>query len=131
MRALIPLYVSCIYNLCKSSVTSFSFSYLTNPAKLGCKNWPNDHYVSGEIRRMLFWLVVVKELNSKWALTLKQYRLLLYHQAIKQCITCEQNRFICTGPLTQEQCDIECCYITAIYHWAIRHADCSVMYCCW
>ncbi len=30
-------------------------------------------------------------------------------------ITYEQNRFICTGPHTLEQCDTECCYITAIY----------------
>ncbi len=43
---------------------------------------------------------------TKWALTLTQYRLLLYHQAIKQYITYEQNKFICTGPLILEQCDI-------------------------
>ncbi len=65
------------------------------------------------------------------ALTLMQYHLLLYYQAIKQYITYEQNRLICTGPLTLEQRDIECCYIMAIYHWVIRHADCLVMYCCW
>ncbi len=44
--------------------------------------------------------------RSKRALTLKQYRLLLYHRAIKQYITYEQNRFICAGPLVLEQCDI-------------------------
>ncbi len=42
----------------------------------------------------------------KRALTLKQYRLLLYHQAIRQYITYEQNWFICTGPLILEQYDI-------------------------
>ncbi len=42
-------------------------------------------------------------------------------------ITYEQNRFICTLPLTLEQCDIECCYTTAIYRSAIRHASCSVI----
>ncbi len=26
---------------------------------------------------------------------------------------------------------IECCYITAIHHWAIRHVDCLVIYCGW
>ncbi len=36
--------------------------------------------------------------------------------------------FICTGPFTLDQCNIECCHITAIYHWAIWHADCLVIY---
>ncbi len=58
---------------------------------------------------------IVAFCDSKQALRLKQYRLLLYHQSIKQYITYEQNRFICTGPLTLEQYDVECCYITEQY----------------
>ncbi len=45
-------------------------------------------------------------MDTKRTRTLKQYRLLLHQQAIKQYITYEQNRFICTGPLILQQCDI-------------------------
>ncbi len=29
------------------------------------------------------------------------------------------------------QCNIACCYITTMYHWAIRCVDCLVIYCHW
>ncbi len=70
----------------------------------------------------------VLKCRPKQALTPKQYRLLLYHQAIKLYITYEQNRFICTGPLILLQCDmplviycfIACWYSNKRYYFSVR-----------
>ncbi len=72
--------------------------------KISCwSHWPPqlcllEVLYSSRMRYMLN-TAICRLCESKRALTLKQYHLLLYHQAIKQYIAYEQNRFICTGLL--------------------------------
>ncbi len=113
------------------TITIFSDSVLGNTANDTAGFSTAKYIIFGWLWSNFSFFVPGCVQSLKRILTLKQYCLLLYHLAIKQSIAYEQNRFICTGSLTLEQCAIECCYITAIYHWAIRHADCSVIYCRW
>ncbi len=83
---------------CAQVVHSSKFRY-RQELKRRKVGFPSSVYI---LRR----LSVTKNYKCLRALTLKQHRPLLYHRGIKRCITYEQNRFICTGPLIPEQRDI-------------------------